>query len=251
MEWLNYEPLAFVSEAAGLRIDEVAFPPAVIILYVLPCFVGVDGLGECLVGRKWATKKWRGNHVLSQVNYVFCMLLAYPLSLLFRLLPTSAPSLRNLVAGLVGLAFGVFCFRLCVGSVRVACARLFSKTPTHRLISLNSYVLHVFVLAGGCYFFIAIDPEAKHLHRCVCCVCVCVVCVLCVCVCVVCVCVCVCVCVVCVCVCVVCVCVCVCVCVVCVCVCVCVCCVCVCVLCVCVCVCVCVLCVCVCVCVCV
>ena len=39
------------------------------------------------------------------------MLLAYPLAVLFRFIPTSLVSLRHLLGGLLGLAFGYFCFR--------------------------------------------------------------------------------------------------------------------------------------------
>jgi len=76
---------------------------------------------------------------VDEINYVFCMLLAYPLSFLFRLVPTSLPGLRHFVAGLVGLLFGIFCFRF--------------------------YILHVFILAGVAYLFIIVDPSAKSVHR--------------------------------------------------------------------------------------
>lgn len=76
---------------------------------------------------------------VDEINYVFCMLLAYPLAFLFRLVPTSLPALRHFIAGFVGLLFGVFCFRV--------------------------FILHVFVLAGVAYLFIILDPSAKSVHR--------------------------------------------------------------------------------------
>ena len=49
--------------------------------------------------------------MLPQVNYIGCMLLAYPLAVLFRFLPHSAPMLRHLYGLVMGVAFGYFCFR--------------------------------------------------------------------------------------------------------------------------------------------
>ncbi len=47
------------------------------------------------------------------------MVLAYPLALVFRLIPTSLVGLRHFLGALLGLAFGVFCFREMVALVVV------------------------------------------------------------------------------------------------------------------------------------
>ncbi len=54
---------------------------------------------------------------IDELNYVVCMLLSYPLAFLFRLIPTTLVTLRHLVGGLIGLLFGLFCFREMVGLV--------------------------------------------------------------------------------------------------------------------------------------
>ena len=40
---------------------------------------------------------------IDEVNYVFCMLLSYPLAVFFSLIPTSLVSLRHFLAGFVGM----------------------------------------------------------------------------------------------------------------------------------------------------
>ena len=45
-----------------------------------------------------------------QLNYVVCLVLAYPLAELFRFLPTQWSTLRHIVGLLLGLLFGFFCF---------------------------------------------------------------------------------------------------------------------------------------------
>lgn len=46
------------------------------------------------------------------VNTLVCVLLAYPLGILFTMIPTSMSSLRHAVCGSVGLAMCVLCFRI-------------------------------------------------------------------------------------------------------------------------------------------
>jgi hypothetical protein len=45
-----------------------------------------------------------------QLNYVVCLLLAFPLAEIFRLLPTQHATLRHVVGIVIGLLFGLFCF---------------------------------------------------------------------------------------------------------------------------------------------
>eukprot|EP00035_Acanthoeca_spectabilis_P008347 m.152412 g.152412 ORF g.152412 m.152412 type:complete len:537 (+) comp14321_c0_seq3:35-1645(+) len=53
-----------------------------------------------------------GGMPMDQVNFVVCQLSAYPLGLLFRMIPTSSPDLRHLVGILIGVAYCVLCFRI-------------------------------------------------------------------------------------------------------------------------------------------
>eukprot|EP00038_Savillea_parva_P000974 m.100341 g.100341 ORF g.100341 m.100341 type:complete len:542 (+) comp10343_c0_seq3:84-1709(+) len=53
-----------------------------------------------------------GGMPMDQVNFVVCQLSAYPLGLLFRMIPTSQPTLRHLVGIVIGAAYCVLCFRI-------------------------------------------------------------------------------------------------------------------------------------------
>jgi hypothetical protein len=48
---------------------------------------------------------------IDELNYVACLLLAYPLGLLFRFIPHSQETVRHLFGTVIGLGFGYFCFR--------------------------------------------------------------------------------------------------------------------------------------------
>lgn len=49
---------------------------------------------------------------MDQVNFVVCQLSAYPLGLLFRMIPTSQTNLRHIIGILIGVAYCVLCFRV-------------------------------------------------------------------------------------------------------------------------------------------
>jgi hypothetical protein len=48
---------------------------------------------------------------VDQINTVICCIAAYPLGLLFRMIPASMPTVRHLVTGATGFGFCYLCFR--------------------------------------------------------------------------------------------------------------------------------------------
>ena len=82
---LGYEPLGEFAESISFPVDQVG-------------------------GRSNISLIPHSSISATQLNYVLCMVLTYPLAGLFRLIPTSLPALRHIIGITLGLAIGLFCF---------------------------------------------------------------------------------------------------------------------------------------------
>lgn len=97
--------------------------------------------------QEWADKAGQS---VDAINYVVCLLLVYPIAVLFRFIPTEYANLRHATAGIVGLAFGWLCFRETLAAVVVqalVCWLLMKLGGAQQHLYVNVFAM-AFLLLG-------------------------------------------------------------------------------------------------------